>query len=291
MITKVGVKVALIPFRPKLGCVDENIEHIKERTELALDQKARVILFPELSTSGYLLESLVFESAITLKDSRLDYFKEQSRYADICFGAVVQDNHRFFNAALYFREGDLHHIHKKIYLPTYGMFDESRYFTKGETLSVFSSAMGKTAILICEDAWHPVLVYAAYMQHAENIIILSASPDRGIENSGPDPDSFSFWEMRLLVYAQSFGCRFIYVNRGGVEDGVRFGGRVIVASPLLVEKEWEKEEIVFVQIDNSELTRSAMIGGPFCEENFILNNKILQEAEVIRKQFEGDKFV
>lgn len=277
-----AVSIAAIPFQPKLGQVPENLQKIEEQIDSALERQCKTVLFPELASCGYLLENLVAEAAVSAKDSLFDGIRKKSRFADICLGAVLRDGHRHYNAALFFRDGDLYHIHKKIYLPTYGMFDEGRYFTPGESLRTFDSALGKTAILICEDAWHPALVYAAYSQKVENVLILSASPDRGLDSGGSEPDSFGMWESRLLVYAQSFGCRFIYLNLGGVEDGIRFGGRVIIASPLLVEKEWKREDIVYTTIENEELTRAALLGGPFQEENFALNARILKQSLKIR---------
>ena len=104
------------------------------------------------------------------------------------------------------------------------MFDEARYFSRGNNLMSYEGALGKTAILICEDAWHMELAYAAAETRAEHVVVISSSPARGYVSGGAAFDSTLTWQNRLRVFADSYGQNFIYCNRSGVEDGILYDG-------------------------------------------------------------------
>src|SRR5438128_12566271 len=104
---------------------------------------------------------------------------------DIVVGAVVEEpDHRYFNASLYFSNGELAHLHRKVYLPTYGMFDEQRYLAPGDRFRSFKTPFGRAGILICEDIWHLSSPYILSLEGADPIICPSGRPGRG----GPADD-------------------------------------------------------------------------------------------------------
>jgi predicted amidohydrolase len=114
-------------------------------------------------------------------------------------------------------------MQRKLFLPTYGMFDEARYFTRGADFTFYSGALGKTAILICEDAWHLELAYAASVARADAVVVISSSPARGY-SVNPGFNSTRFWRNRLQTCVLSYGQNYVYSNRGGVEDGIMYDG-------------------------------------------------------------------
>lgn len=269
---------ALVPFDPVLGDSIKNIEKIGEICDQAISERHDMIVFPELATCGYLLENLVDEASLTIVDSVWDRLKNLSRYADIIIGAAIRHNHRIYNAAILFQKGKIEGMQFKIYLPTYGMFDEFRYFTSGDKLNLFETCAGKTGVLVCEDAWHPAIAYALYLKRAENIFVISASPSRGLTIQTEHFSSYEMWIKRMEIYAQSFGNRYIYLNRSGIEDGVTYGGQIAAVGPLSSPVELSKKPYASFKIDNSELTRAALAGGPFKEENVLLNHELIQDA-------------
>src|SRR5712691_11478825 len=121
--------VGLAQIDTALGDRARNLERHREWVRQASDAGADLLVFPELSLTGYFLKDLVPESAIPLEGAAMDELRALSRELDVVLGAVIQDaDHRYFNASLYFSQGELVHLHRKVYLPTYGMFDEQRYF-------------------------------------------------------------------------------------------------------------------------------------------------------------------
>ena len=131
--------------------------------------------------------------------------------------------HRFYNAAFYAEGGRIVHVHRKVYLPTYGLFDEQRYFAAGERIQAFDTArFGRVGILICEDFWH--LSAAAIMQAEEidMLLCVSNSPARGVD--GPTLRIAETYEHLCKSFAQLLGAVVILVNRVGFEDGLCFWG-------------------------------------------------------------------
>ena len=194
-------------------------------------------------------------------------------------GAILLDDDRFYNTMMVFQNQELVRVQKKIYPPTYGMFYEARYYSAGEHLVSFDTPFGRAGILICEDSWHPVLVYALGMQRVSHVFVPSASPNRNFHHA--DEEGFASqknWQRRMRVYAESFGQFYYYVNRGGVEDGILFGARtfVVTATGHFIENEQDYE------VNSDDISSSRMMGGPFQEEKYTLNHRILNESFDIR---------
>src|SRR5256885_1136768 len=135
--------VGLAQMDPALGDRTRNLERHRHWVRQATDAGADLLVFPELSLTGYFLKDLVPESAIPLEGSVMDELRTLSRELDVVLGAVIESpDHRYFNASLYFSGGELVHVHRKVYLPTYGMFDEQRYFAAGDRFRSFKTGTG-----------------------------------------------------------------------------------------------------------------------------------------------------
>src|SRR5512135_2555017 len=146
-------KVAVAQTDAKVGDIDGNIRHHLEMIERALGNGAQVVVFPELSLSGYTLRDLAWEVGI-------DPMRKVSKSISLAFGLVEScENHGIYNSAVFLEDGAIRHIHRKIYPPTYGMFEEGRYFSEGQSVQAFDSKWGRFGMLICEDVWHLSLPY------------------------------------------------------------------------------------------------------------------------------------
>lgn len=223
-------KILCVPFDAILGNTTRNRARV---LELAHDLAGAghapdVVVLPELALSGYLLESLVSEVAMT-RDELAGFAAELTTSGlaariEWVMGVALREGAEIYNAAAVLCEGKILHIQKKLFLPTYGMFDEGRYFKRGSDFTVYDGALGRCGILICEDAWHPELAYAASERGADTVLVISSSPARGYESGGEVFDSTLMWRNRLQVFSQSYGQNYVYCNRSGVEDGVLYDG-------------------------------------------------------------------
>lgn len=173
-------KAVLAQIKPKLGTVADNLALIEEYVCQATRDKADLIVFPELALTGYFLKDLVPEVARGIDAPEIRRLIELSRHISIAVGFVeVTSDYRFFNSALYLEQGAIKHLHRKVYLPTYGLFDEQRYMARGEHFRAFDTRFGRFGMLICEDMWHLSASYILAMDGATALICLSSSPGRG----------------------------------------------------------------------------------------------------------------
>lgn len=222
-------RVICCNFAPLIAKGAANRRRILEWAARLADANAApdVVVFPELALSGYLLESLVAECAMT--ESEITAFAAElattglAAETEFVIGLPLAERGEIFNAAVVLSGGAIQHIHRKLFLPTYGMFDEARYFNRGKTFATYEGQLGKTAVLICEDAWHAELAYAASIAEADAVIVISASPARGESGSNAFA-STQRWRGRLQTFSESYGQIYVYCNRGGTEDGVLFDG-------------------------------------------------------------------
>lgn len=222
-------RVLCVPYSAVLGDNAANRARILKIAGAiaATPDQPDVIVLPELALSGYLLESLSGEVAVSmayLTDLAADLAQSGvSPAAEWVLGVPLREGNFIFNTAAVLSGGKVRHIHRKLFLPTYGMFDEARYFDRGSDFAAYDGALGRTAVLICEDAWHPELAHLASVAHAENVIVISASPARGIDERNEFASTRN-WRHRLGTYAEVYGQTYFYCNRSGVEDGVLYDG-------------------------------------------------------------------
>jgi predicted amidohydrolase len=229
----VSVRVGIAQINPKLGNLQANLSLYEEQIGRAIKEKIDLLLFPELSLTGYFLRDMVPSVALTVNSTEMNKLKRLSRDLPFVAGLVEESaDHRFFNAAVYFEDGEIRHVHRKVYLPTYGMFDEQRYFARGDRIRSFSSKFGRLAILICEDLWHPSTIYVAALDGAVAVLCPSSSPLRGIVDGQAQDDNARYWEMINRCYSETFSVFMIYANRVGFEDGVGFWGGSEIVDPF-----------------------------------------------------------
>ncbi|TAK06402.1 carbon-nitrogen hydrolase, partial [bacterium] len=225
-------RVGIAQINPRLGDLPSNLALYEEKIRQGAKEGADLLLFPELSLTGYFLRDMVPNVALKLSAPEIRELKQLSRKVSFVAGLVEESSdYRFYNAAIYFEAGEIRHVHRKVYLPTYGMFDEQRYFARGDRLRAFDSKFGRIAVLICEDLWHPSTAYVAALDGALAILCPSASPLRGIAERQLQDDNARYWELLNRTYAETFGLFVIYGNRVGFEDGVGFWGGSEIVDP------------------------------------------------------------
>jgi len=218
------VKVTLIQNAPRL-----NRTNLQRVLDLIAQNSASktVLVFPELALNGYMLQDKVFEDAWTI--SELKDLSAASKTSDIVIGAAIKESGRTYNSVLYFSKGELLHIHHKVYLPNYGMFEEARYFFKGESITVFESDYGTTAMLVCEDLWRADVIAKLSSAKPDIIYIAAASPARDFSDEGLLIESQ--WDALLKSTAILCNAYVVFVNRVGFEDGLGFWGGSRVITP------------------------------------------------------------
>jgi len=218
------MRVTLVQNIPKLNRSNLDysigiIEKVKNESDL--------IIFPELSLSGYLLQDKLYEDAWSLEE--LSELKSLSQDIDIVVGAALRNGKFFRNAALYFHKGELLSIHNKVHLPNYGMFEEARYFEAGNVFESFMVEKKKVSMLVCEDLWHESVHRDLIGENPDLIIVLVASPARGFTQNGLEIQSK--WYSIIQSVAHECCAELFFVNRVGFEDGLGFwGGSCIVDS-------------------------------------------------------------
>lgn len=255
------VNIGLAQIYPKLGDVSANLNKHLDYIDRAAAQKVDLLVFPELSLTGYQVQDLVPEVAIAAApdDPTFAALLAASKRIDVMFGFVQRDKrNRFFIAAAYLSGGECVHIHHKVYLPTYTMFDEGRYFDQGEDVRAFDTRFGRVGMLICEDFWHMSPPYLLWLDGADVLLLQSSSPSRGLDSG--DRMSTSRWvELVNQAYGSIFTNYVVHCNRVGYEDGKNFWGGSSVVNPdgeFLTRGLYFDEALISQSIDLNQLHRT-----------------------------------
>jgi predicted amidohydrolase len=255
------VKLALAQINTMLGDVETNLEKHLTYIDQAKDQKADLLIFPELSLTGYVLQDLAPGVARqpVKGDPAFGPLLNASHDLDLVIGFVEADRrHRFYIAAAYLSQGEVIHVHRKVYLPTYGLFDEGRFFAWGDQVRAFETRFGRFGVLICEDFWHASPPYLLWLDGAEVLLLISASPGRGL-NAGAVLESAQWVERINQAYASLFTNFVVHTNRVGFEDGLHFWGGATVFDPngkRLAQGPYGEEALTHVEIDLAQLHRT-----------------------------------
>ena len=267
------IRIALSQFRPRKGEYADNVARIGAVIAQAarLDSKPDLVVFPETATSGYFVEGGVKELAVTAGTLARDLSAAYDGPAiDVTVGFYERFQNHIYNSALYVTlsktKPQIRHVHRKVFLPTYGVFDEERFVDRGQdgVRSFETGWGGKASILICEDAWHSLAATVAALEGAQLIIVPSASPARGLGEAedceaGDQalPASVLRWERIVRGIAEEHGVFVALANLVGFEGGKGFPGasavidptgRVIARGPLF------EEALLTADIDLDSLT-------------------------------------
>jgi len=271
-----SIHLVVVQFKPRKGDYVANLERLAGIFSQidALDPRPDVAVFAETALTGYFVEGGVREVAMTAgalaRDLQAKYSVSVTtpRPLDVCIGFYEVWNNAFYNSALYVTLGAgadeplIRHVHRKLFLPTYGLFDEERFVDRGFEVRAFDTGWGRAAMLICEDAWHSLTGTVAALDGATTIFVLSASPARGLwprEDEGPVPANLKRWERIARDLAEEHGVFVALVNLVGTEGGKTFSGGSIIAGPngdIRAQAPLWDETIMTITLDPQDLTRA-----------------------------------
>jgi predicted amidohydrolase len=287
-----AARIAVAQWCPVLGRIQPNLEQLATSVEEAVAGKASLLVTPELGLTGYLLKDLTPEVALPIDDPTLRTVAEMSRRLPLVAGFVERgEDGQCYNAAGYWAEGELVHVHRKIYLPTYGLFDEGRFFARGDTVQTFPTPLGPLAILICEDLWHPSTAMLATAQGAVGLLVSSAAPGRGITGQTTELASRRTWTDLVRLFGKLLGCWVAWSNRTGFEDGIYFTGGSLVISPEsdapLVEADYFAGGTWIADVDLSDVGRARVGSGLLREEDLAITHR--QLGSILEGRLPGER--
>jgi predicted amidohydrolase len=230
-----------VQSKPRKGSYAENLREVGEVFGQlgSSEQPPELVLLPEAALTGYFLEGAVYELALDA-----NRFAEElaqawrsvngRRRVDIACGFYENAGGTYYNSALYLevdgKSSTIRHVHRKMFLPTYGVFDEERFLSRGRHLQTFQTRFGPMAILICEDIWHAIMPTIAAIKGARTLIVPSAAPGRGIEEDD-ELGSIARWREILQATAAEHGVYLLYAGLAGFEGGKGMTGSSRVVTP------------------------------------------------------------
>jgi predicted amidohydrolase len=253
--------LGLAQINTVLGKPEANLEKHLALAQQAAQAGADLLIFPELSLTGYVLQDLTPAVAHRPQadDPLFRPLLQASQNIDLLVGFVEEDTrNRFYIAAAYLSGGEVRHVHRKVYLPTYGLFDEGRFFAWGDAIQAFETRFGRAGVLICEDFWHASPPYLLWLDGADLFLFTSASPGRGL-NKAPILESARWVEHINRAYASLFTAFVAHTNRVGYEDGLNFWGGSTVFDPngeLIVQAPYFEEGVTLAELDLNQLHRT-----------------------------------
>jgi predicted amidohydrolase len=228
------LRIALAQIAPRLGALEANLERHLELLAEAREGGAGLVVFPELGLTGYQLQDLAAEVAMRLDDARLSKIAAATAGLSAVVSFVEESaDHRLFIAAALFEDRELRHVHRKLYLPTYGLFDERRFFAQGDSLRAVPSRLGAgIGIGICEDFWHLSLPQLLALDGAQILINVSSSPGRDLAATNEvGLGTATSWRTLMRTYAQLTTSFVVFCNRVGVDESISFWGGSEVIAP------------------------------------------------------------
>ena len=228
------LRIALAQLAPRLGGLDENLARHGELLAQARAAGAGLVIFPELGLTGYQLQDLAAEVAMRKDDPRLAALAAQTGELSAVVSFVEEaDDHRLFISAALLEDGEVRFVHRKLFLPTYGLFDERRFFAAGDRLRTVHSRLGvKLGIAICEDFWHLSVPETLALDGAQLLINVSSSPGRdlaAIHEVGLG--TAASWRTLMRTYAQLTTSFVVFCNRVGMDETISFWGGSEVIAP------------------------------------------------------------
>jgi predicted amidohydrolase len=287
-LKKNKLKISLAQISSKLANIDANLEKHLSYIDKAIAEKADIILFPELSLTGYSVKDAVFDVAMASNDKRLEPLLAASKKISICLGLVeLTDNFEAKNTNLFLENGKITARHRKVYLPTYGVYEEKRYFTPGNRFRAFDSKFGRFGMLICEDLWHPSSTSILALDGALAIFVNSAGILRGVHQKDK-PENIQIWENINKTSAHLFTSYLIFCNRVGSEDGLMFWGGSEIIDPHgkeVVKAPYFEENLITAEIDWLKLKHARIHTTYLSDERLDIITEELQRIAKAAKEY------
>jgi predicted amidohydrolase len=285
-------RIALAQLAPRLGRLDENIEAHRRVLADARADGADLVVFPELGLTGYQLQDLSGEVAMPLDDPRLASLAADTAGCSAIISFVEEAaDHRLFIAAALLEDGAIRHVHRKVYLPTYGLFDERRFFAAGQVVRAAPSRLGvPLGLAVCEDFWHLPVPLLLALDGAQVLVNVSSSPGRDLAAVNEvGLGTATSWRALMRTYAMLTTSFVVFCNRVGVDESVTFWGGSEVIGPdgeTAFRAPLHDEGVFTVEIDLADVRRERIILPVLRDERPEMVRRQLER--VIRQRAEGD---
>lgn len=297
------VSVALYQFRPAKGRPSENLDRVEAmfREIAGSPSPPDVVVLPEGILTGYFLEGGVRDHARSAPDLFVELSDRHARSGappiELCLGFYELWDDRLHNAAMWAALGGddagIRHVHRKVFLPTYGVFDEERFVEAGRDVRAFDTRFGRAAMLVCEDAWHAIAPTIAAVDGAQLLAVVAASPARGL---APDPvhpgrpGSLARWERLARETAGEHGIFVALSHLVGFEGGKGFVGGSMVVGPdgdVVVEAPLFDDALVTCALDLDAIAR-VRAGMPLLADLEVKLPHLIESLERARLRTTGD---
>ena len=245
------IHVALAQVDCALGDVEENARRAREAIARARADGADLVVFPELSLTGYALGLVPEDVALTLDDPVVADLAEAADGVAVVIGLLEQGRVHVYNSAIYIDGGEIVHVQRKTHLPTYGRWEESKHYSQGSSLRAFDTPLGRFAVLICNDAWQAPMAYVAAHDGARVLIVPACSslePQAGTDPAEVERD----WADLVRFHARFLQTWVVFVNRVGEEAGMTFWGGSRVVDPwgrIVAQAPRGEPAIVHAEVD------------------------------------------
>ncbi|MBV9701052.1 MAG: beta-ureidopropionase [Candidatus Eremiobacteraeota bacterium] len=288
------LRVAILQTKPSKGDYEKNLRQVSEAFAQLGDDAPDLVVLPEAALTGYFLEGAGYNLALSAPKFSRDladaWRTSVQRPVDLVAGFYENDAGTYYNSAVYLHvepdEERILHLHRKLFLPTYGVFDEERFLSRGHHLGVFATRFGAMALTICEDAWHAIVPTIAAIKGARVLVVPSASPGRGIEHPG-ELESIAQWRDVLRQAAIEHGIFVIYAGLTGFEGGKGMTGSSCVVDPrgtVLVQAPPAESCIVRADLDLREIDLARASLPLLGDLHSVLPDLLLDEELPIRRR-------
>ena len=287
------LRVGLYQFKPKKAAVESNLSRI---VEVVSEQSGAVdlLVFPEASLTGYFLEGGVAEAARSATEVARGLGEPPVAAPDVVLGFFERHQRRLYNSVAYLSPGErgfeVTHVHRKMFLPTYGVFDEARFVEPGKSVRAFDTRFGRVGLLICEEMWHSLPPTILAVGGAELIIAVSASPARDFAPGGEGrPHNLRRWDALAPAIALEHGVFVVVCQLVGSEGGKVFPGGSIAVAPdgvVVARGPLFEEGVTVVELESSALDR-ARVASPLLadlEQCLPHLEKALKEAQSLQER-------
>jgi predicted amidohydrolase len=253
------MRITLAQVDSRLGELEVNIARAGQVIAEAVSEGSDLVVFPELSLSGYSMGDFKEDISIPPDDERMAKLAKEAKGAGVLFGFPEAQAHglHIYNSAAYYENGLLVHVHRKLFLPNYATFEERKHFLPGQSSRAFPIQGGRhrAATLVCNDAWQPQLAYVATQDGAIILLVPACSA----QSMFPERyDSRSYWRGITRFYGRMFQLYVVFVNRVGTEGALRFWGGSHVVDPwgeVIAEADEDREHLLTVDVDLSLVRR------------------------------------
>jgi predicted amidohydrolase len=245
------IKLALAQISSKRENKEANLQKIEKLTLKAKYQGADLVIFPEMSLTGYVVLDQVYELAETVPGTstkRIEALAKQTNM-HVIFGMPElseKTQATVFNTAVFVGPKGLIGKYRKMYLPTHSVFEEKRYFRPGYEPAAFQTDLGNIGLSICYDIFFPEVYRLTRLKGAQLLVCISASP---AVRKG-------YFEILTSARALENTAFLAYVNLAGVEDGLQFwgGSRLVCPTGDVVAKaSYDEEDFIICEVDYCEL--------------------------------------